>query len=67
MRLLKLTILHKNSETVGYNKRLSLADTSILIMTQRKSKKHQFRPAMDEASNPIHDEHVRKMREQEKS
>ncbi len=39
---------------------------SIFIMSSRKSKKHQFRPAMDEGSNIMHDEHIRKTRDQEK-
>ena len=36
-------------------------------MSQRKTKKHQFRPAMDEASSPQHDAHIKKIREQEES
>ena len=34
--------------TGGYNKTLSMPGASIFIMSSRKSKKHQFRPAMDE-------------------
>jgi hypothetical protein len=45
---------------------LSLA-TSTFIMSSNKNKKHQFCPAMNEASSPIHDEHVKKIREQEKT
>ncbi len=58
--------MHLNVGTGGYNKTLSIPGASIFIMSSRKSKKHQFRPAMDEASSPMHDEHIKKIREQEK-
>ncbi len=38
-----------------------------LFMSSNKNKKHQFRPAMDEASSSVHDEHIKKIREQEKT
>ncbi len=30
------------------------------------SKKHRFRPPMDDADSPGHDEHIKKLREQQK-
>ena len=33
---------------------------------KRDWKKHSFKPPMDEASSPMHDEHVKKLLEQEK-
>jgi hypothetical protein len=34
---------------------------------KKNVKKRSFRPPMDEASDPSHDAHVRKIREEEKS
>ncbi len=56
-----------NDQTVGYNKSLSPTGTLTIIMSSSKNKKHQFRPAMDKASSPMHDEHIKKIREQEKA
>jgi hypothetical protein len=61
--------MQRSVETVGYNKHYPKQHASLLIMSQKKerSKKHQHRPAMDEASNPIHDANIKKIREQEKT
>ncbi len=33
---------------------------------EEMSKKHRFRPPMDSAEDPSHDEHIKKLREQQK-
>jgi hypothetical protein len=38
-----------NVETIGYNKRIPHTRYSSFCMSQRKNKKHQFKPTIDEA------------------
>jgi hypothetical protein len=53
-----------------YNKGLSDKKKQVFTMNQKKKenwRKHSFKPPMDEASDDSHLEHIKKLREEQKS
>ncbi len=58
-------------QTVRNNKTLPPTQKRVISMTEDEieemQKKHRFRPPMDDADSPAHDEHIKRLREQQKS